>query len=178
MPHIHTEPGQHDLTTTAFIVRIDGDKVYGLMHRHRTLGMLLPVGGHVELAENPWAAIIHEIKEESGYDIGQLNVLQPDERVLRMDGVKAHPVPLFLQTHRFSPELAHYHVDVGFAFATSEHPASPPSEGESSEVLWLTNDQIQDRKHEMPADVAQIFNFVLTTAVDRWQRVDPAAFEA
>lgn len=177
MPHIHTEPGHHDLTTTAFIVRTDGRNAYGLMHRHRKLGMLLPVGGHVELIENPWAAVIHEIKEESGYDINQLTVLQPVERVLRMDGVKSHPVPLFLQTHRFSPDAEHYHVDVGFAFITSQQPVSPPSEGESSELLWLTNDDIQARKNEMPADVAQIFDFVLTTAVKSWQRVSPSAFD-
>lgn len=177
MPHIHTEPGQHDLTTTAFIVRLDGHAAYGLMHRHRKLGMLLPVGGHVELIENPWAAVIHEIKEESGYDIDQLSVLQPAQRVLRMDGVKTHPVPLFLQTHRFSPEAEHYHIDVGFAFVTSQQPASLPSEGESSELLWLTNDDIQKRKDEMPADVAQIFEFVLTTAIGSWQQVSHAEFD-
>lgn len=177
MPHIHTKAGQHDLTTTAFIVRVTNGEAYGLMHRHRKLAMLLPVGGHVELDENPWAAIIHEINEESGYEINQLSVLQPDERVLTMDGVKTHPVPLFLQTHQFKKGESHFHVDVGFAFVTDQYPQSSPQDGESSELLWLTNRQIQARQTEMPADVAQIFDFVLTTALQKWQRVNPSEFD-
>lgn len=178
MPHIHTESGQHDLTTTAFIIRTDGLKPVGLVHRHKKLSLLLPVGGHVELTENPWAASIHEIEEESGYGIDQLKVMQPRERIMRMDGVKSHPVPLFLRTHEFKKDADHHHVDIGFLYVTDESPRNLPAEGESAELLWMTNDEIQRRKHEMPADIAQIYDFCFRTALSSWQPVSPGEFDA
>ena len=178
MPHIHTNPGDHDSTTTAFIVRkIDGEW-HGLLHKHRKLNMLLPVGGHVEVNENPWAAALHEIEEESGFELSQLEILQPMERIKKMDGVKTHPVPLFLQTHKYSDDLDHYHVDVGFLLITDQDPAGLPEAGESTALMWLTNQQIQERKSEMPADVAQIYDFSLTTAVKSWERVPLGVFDA
>jgi 8-oxo-dGTP pyrophosphatase MutT (NUDIX family) len=177
MPHIHTAQGQHDLTTTAFIIRIDGTEPLGMLHRHRKLGLLLPVGGHVELDETPWAAAIHEIAEESGYDIGQLKVLQPAERIRRMDGVKTHPVPLFLQTHEFKKDEGHYHIDVGFLLVADSMPVNRPTEGESEEVLWFTNKEIQSRANEMPADIAQIYDFAFNIALPRWEQVTPDKFD-
>ena len=177
MPHIHTEPGQHDFTTTAFIIRIENEVAYGLLHRHRKLGLLLPVGGHVELHENPWVAAIHEMHEESGYDIAQLKVLQPTVRIKRMDGVKTHPMPLFLQTHEYKKDMGHFHVDTGFLFVTEQLPAHAPAEGESAELLWLTNEEIQIRASEMPADVAQIYDFALTAALHEWEAVKVDSFD-
>jgi 8-oxo-dGTP diphosphatase len=176
MAHIHTEPGQHDLTTTAFIIRTSASGPVGLLHMHRKLGKLLPVGGHVELNENPWAAVIHEIKEEAGYDITQLHVLQPKNRILKMDGVKTHPVPLFLQTHGYQ-DINHSHVYIGFLFVTSELPLSVPAEGESKELLWLTPQEVAGRKDEMPADIAQIYDFAFETALSSWEAVSPEAFD-
>jgi 8-oxo-dGTP pyrophosphatase MutT (NUDIX family) len=178
MPHIHTDAGHHDLTTTAFIIRYDGEAAYGLLHRHKKLGLLLPVGGHVELHETPWAAVLHEIEEESGYASEELEVLQPKDRIMNMDGVKIHPVPLFLQTHEFKKDADHFHIDVGFAFSTDRFPSGLPSEGESNELLWLTNEEIQARRAEMPADIAQIFEFVFKTAFASWERLSVNDFDA
>ena len=177
MPHIHTDPGQHDLTTTAFIIRIENAKAYGLLHKHKKLGLLLPVGGHVELHETPWAAVLHEIREESGYDASQLVVLQPKDRIRVMDDVKTHPVPLFLQTHEFKKDVDHHHVDIGFLFLSHELPSQSPGEGESAELLWLTNDEIQARKTEMPPDIAQIYDFCLTTAFETWEQSSLGDFD-
>lgn len=177
MPHIHTEPGQHDLTTTAFIIRIEAGRAHALVHKHKKLGLLLPVGGHVELHETPWAAVLHEIEEESGYDKAQLSVMQPVQRVRKMDGVKTHPVPLFLQTHEFKKDEGHFHVDIGFLFLSNELPSSLPSEGESAELLWLSEPEIQARKHEMPADIAQIYEFCFTEALETWERVPTNEFD-
>ena len=177
MPHIHTEIGQHDLTTTAFIIRIEDGHAYGLVHKHKKLGLLLPVGGHVELHETPWASALHEIQEESGYDESQLVVLQPVERIREMDGVKAHPVPLFLQTHEFKKDEGHFHSDIGFLFLSNELPRQFPGTDESAELFWLSNEQIQARKGEMPADIAQIYNFCLTTALEKWDKVSIGEFD-
>ena len=65
MPHIHTKPGQHDHTVSAFIVRLDGKQPRILLHRHKKSGVYMQFGGHIELHENPWQAISHELLEES-----------------------------------------------------------------------------------------------------------------
>jgi len=64
MAHIHTAPNQHDHTVTAYIIRIDKDEPRALLHMHKKLNVLLPVGGHIELDETPWAAMAHELEEE------------------------------------------------------------------------------------------------------------------
>jgi len=52
MSHIHTQPGQHDMTVSAFIVRqVDGEWKC-LVHLHKKAGKLMQVGGHVELGVN------------------------------------------------------------------------------------------------------------------------------
>ena len=52
MGHIHTDPGQHDLTVSAFIVRESDGRPLLLVHRHKSLALLLQPGGHVELDEH------------------------------------------------------------------------------------------------------------------------------
>ena len=81
MPHIHTQPNQHDASVTMFIVRLDGNQPRLLMHMHRKLGKLMPPGGHVELSETPWAAVSHELQEETGYRLAELDIMQPKLRM-------------------------------------------------------------------------------------------------
>ena len=72
MPHIHNKPGQHDICVSGYIVKItEGDEPRIILHKHRKLKMLLQFGGHVELDETPWQAVLREIAEESGYDKNQ-----------------------------------------------------------------------------------------------------------
>ena len=71
MPHIHTLPGEHDATASAYIVRTDLGEPAIMLHRHKKLDTMLQFGGHVELHENPLEAIAHELREESGYDFRQ-----------------------------------------------------------------------------------------------------------
>lgn len=40
MAHIHTKPGQHDLTASAYIIRDDGNEPVVLLHRHKKLGAI------------------------------------------------------------------------------------------------------------------------------------------
>jgi len=63
MAHIHTQPGQHDHTASAYIVRTDFDEPKIMLHLHRKIGKYLQFGGHVELHETPWQAVVHELRE-------------------------------------------------------------------------------------------------------------------
>ena len=83
MPHIHTEPDQHDMTVSAYIVRTDSAEPLCLVHMHRKIGKLAQIGGHIELNETPWQSIAHELEEESGYTLenATLEMLGTAEKV-------------------------------------------------------------------------------------------------
>lgn len=58
-----------DLTVGGYLIH-EG-KV--LLIHHRKLDLWLPVGGHIELDENPDEALIREFKEETGIEVEVLN---------------------------------------------------------------------------------------------------------
>jgi len=121
MPHIHTEPGQHDPTATAYIIGVFDEAPKALVHMHRKLHMLLPVGGHVELDENPRQAVAHEIEEESGYTLDELTILQPISRLKPIPNIIVHPYPVVINTHQIAG-LDHYHTDTIYAFLAHSLP--------------------------------------------------------
>ena len=60
MPHIHTEPGQVDTTVTMYLFRERNGVLETMLHMHKKLGKLMPIGGHVELDETIWQAVAHD----------------------------------------------------------------------------------------------------------------------
>jgi 8-oxo-dGTP pyrophosphatase MutT (NUDIX family) len=141
MPHIHTEPGQHDHTASALIFRYENDDPQVLLHTHKKIGMLIQPGGHVELHETPWQAISHEVTEETGYNFDDLRVLQPDWALTNLKEIAVHPVPLCSNTHKF-PGLDHYHTDSAYVLLATAKPTRKPADGESQDIRWLTRDHV------------------------------------
>ncbi len=97
MAHIHE---RIDFTVAVFIVR--GREV--LLVHHRRLGRWLPVGGHIELDEDPEAAALREAQEESGYEIELLGERPPTTE----PGTRALIAPRFLDIHRIT--TTHEHI--------------------------------------------------------------------
>lgn len=177
MAHIHTEPGQHDLTASAFIFRTDTPEPMVLMHLHKKLHKWLQIGGHVELNETPWQAVIHEIAEESGYHIDQLILLQPSTaRPILKDAV-AHPFPLLINTHRFDSK--HFHTDISFIFTTTEEPRLPVAEDEKTEMKFMT---LAELEHipvgEIPENCREICRYAFTEVLPLWLPVPTNTFES
>jgi 8-oxo-dGTP pyrophosphatase MutT (NUDIX family) len=177
MAHIHTEPGQHDHTVSGFIIRLDKDEPRILLHMHKKLGVYLQFGGHIELDENPWQALEHEVKEESGYGLGQLTLLQPHDRIKNLpDSEVVHPMPVSYNTHRFSDD--HFHIDIAYAFTTTEPPRHQLDKSESDEIIALTRSELAN----LPADekifenVQIIGLFIFDTCLSRWEPVSTAEF--
>jgi 8-oxo-dGTP diphosphatase len=187
MPHIHTEPGQHDLTASAFIVRYELDPTsetgYAgqprlLLHIHKKMQKLLQPGGHVELDESPWAAIQHELLEEAGYEWNQLRVMQPNEPVyLSNPDYTAHPYPLMLNTHKAAE--GHYHTDLSFLFVTTELPKHAPGEGESTDLRWVTLDELQQfNNDEIASGSREIGSYAIKLFLsDLWAQFKTADFK-
>src|SRR5690349_16040516 len=91
MSHIHTEFGQHDHTVSAYVIRTDFEEPKLMLHLHRKFGRYAQFGGHIELNETPWQAIAHELEEESGYMLDNVQILQPSKRLSSVVSAVVHP---------------------------------------------------------------------------------------
>jgi len=96
MAHIHEKI---DFTVAIFVVH-DG-KV--LLIHHRKIDKWLPLGGHIELDEDPEQAALREAKEESGLDVELLGERPPTTS----PGTRALIAPRFLDIHRISDTHEH-----------------------------------------------------------------------
>jgi 8-oxo-dGTP diphosphatase len=171
MGHIHTESGHHDHTVSAFIVRIDGDEPKILLHIHKILKKYLQFGGHIELDENPWQAVEHEILEESGYKMGQLKLLQPKSRITSMpDTATLHPYPVYHLTHG-GFDIDHNHTDVGYVFTTEEDPKHGIGENESEDIKAFSRTEIEKMDDEIVSNVKEICLFIFDEVLKNWQTV-------
>jgi 8-oxo-dGTP diphosphatase len=96
MAHIHEKI---DFTVAIFVVH--DAKV--LLILHRKLGKWLPLGGHIELDEDPEIAALREAKEESGLDVELVGERPPTTE----PGTRALIAPRFLDIHRISDTHEH-----------------------------------------------------------------------
>jgi len=117
MAHIHEKI---DFTVAIFVVH---DAKILLIH-HRKLNKWLPLGGHIELDEDPEIAALREAKEESGLDVELLGERPPTTG----PGTRALIAPRFLDIHRITE--THEHIGMIYwarpktgkvTLATEEH---------------------------------------------------------
>jgi 8-oxo-dGTP pyrophosphatase MutT (NUDIX family) len=117
MAHIHEKI---DFTVAVFIVQ-DG-KV--LLVHHRKLNKWLPIGGHIELDEEPEQAALREAQEESGFEVELVGDRPPTTE----SGTRALIAPRFLDIHRITD--THEHIGMIYwarprngrmTLATEEH---------------------------------------------------------
>jgi 8-oxo-dGTP pyrophosphatase MutT (NUDIX family) len=97
MAHIHEKI---DFTVAIFVVH---DAKVLLIH-HRKLDQWLPLGGHIELDEDPEQAAVRETKEKSGLEVELLGERPPTISY----GTRALISPRFLDIHRITD--AHEHI--------------------------------------------------------------------
>lgn len=179
MAHIHTASGDHDLTVSMFIIRIDGSEPAVMLHQHRKIGKLMMFGGHVEIQETPWQTVMHELTEETGYHPEQLKVLQPIDGVRYIPGLTIHPQPVLVSTKEYpgTPDT-HHHTDLSYAFITREDPLGIPEEGESTDIRTVTLDELDAIPHEEIVDVyREVARAILSHFLANWEPVGLDAFE-
>lgn len=97
MAHIHEKI---DFTVAIFVVH-DGRI---LIIHHRKLDAWLPLGGHIELDEDPEQAALREAREESGLEVELMGERPPTTG----PGTRALIAPRFLDIHRITD--THEHV--------------------------------------------------------------------
>jgi len=96
MAHIHEK-----IDFTVAIFAVHEGRV--LVIHHRKLDKWLPLGGHIELDEDPEQAALREAKEESGLDVELLGERPPTTG----PGTRALIAPRFLDIHRITDRHEH-----------------------------------------------------------------------
>lgn len=124
MPHIHDKI---DFTVAIFIVH---DRRILLVH-HRKLDKWLPLGGHIELDEDPEQAALREAKEESGLDVELLGERPPTTE----PGTRALIAPRFLDIHRINP--THEHIGMIY-WARPKSGILQRAAAEHHDLRWCT----------------------------------------
>lgn len=173
--HLNTIHGGRDWTVSAILIRTrTQEEPEILLHRHRRLQRVLQPGGHVERNENPLTALAREIKEEAGYNISQLSILQPPIRLMTLDCNVVQPTPFSIAEHRIGSDH-HFHVDHTYALITHGEPEHDVSETESQELLWVPLSKVDAIAQ---VDVAQLAQYACDVCLHTWEPIPLDRFGA
>ena len=124
MAHIHE---RIDFTVAIFVV----SKGKVLLVHHRNLNKWLPLGGHIELDEDPEAAALREAKEESGLEVELLGERPPTTE----PGTRALIAPRFLDIHRIND--THNHIGMMY-LARPKNGTLTLSASEHHDIRWCS----------------------------------------
>jgi len=124
---------QH-FTCTGFVV--EGDKT--LLLWHKRLQMWVPPGGHLEADEDPVAAVLREIREETGLEAKVLPLSQTFP--FSYPGQIVPPYTILLED---SPEPGepHKHMDLIYFCRPANNASLRPPEG--AVVVWVDEDALR-----------------------------------
>lgn len=109
--------------------------------------------------------VAHELVEESGYTLPELDILEPSTPH-HVRGAVTHPAPFMLNTH-MAGKGPHYHSDLCYAFVARDLPKQSPLDGESVDIRWMTLAELETHKEErVLGDVIDIYTAVIKTATN------------
>ena len=130
MAHIHE---LIDFVIDVYIVY--KDKV--LLIHHKELNKWLPIGGHIELNEDPEQALFREVKEECGLEIEILG----EKPKIHSKGTKFLYSPVFLDIHKISEN--HKHIGL-YYFAKAKTDDVVLNEKEHKEIRWFSEKELDN----------------------------------
>lgn len=135
MAHIHEKI---DFTVAIFVV----EKGRILLIHHRNLNKWLPLGGHIELEEDPEAAALREAREESGLDVELIGERPPTTG----PGTRALIAPRFLDIHRIND--THEHIGLIY-WARPRRGSLTLAESEHHDIRWCTSSELDSLQPPM-----------------------------
>ena len=139
MAHIHEKI---DFTVAIFVVH--QGKV--LLIHHRNLDKWLPLGGHIELDEDPEIAAQREAKEESGLDVELLGERPPTTE----PGTRALIAPRFLDIHRITD--THEHIGMIY-WARPRNGTLTLAPAEHYDIRWCSSGDLDHLQPPMSSAV-------------------------
>src|SRR5438874_6354457 len=135
MAHIHEKI---DFTVAIFVVQ--KEKV--LLIHHRNLNQWLPLGGHIELDEDPEQAALREALEESGLEVELIGERPPTTG----NGTRALIAPRFLDIHRITD--THEHIGMIY-WARPKNGALALSASEHHDIRWCSAGELDSLRPTM-----------------------------
>lgn len=135
MPHIHEKI---DFTVAIFVVQ--NAKV--LLVHHRKLDKWLPLGGHIELDEDPEQAALREAREESGFEVELIGDRPPTTG----PGTRALIAPRFLDIHRISD--THEHIGMIY-WARPKNGSMALAAEEHHDIRWCSAAELEQLQPAM-----------------------------
>jgi 8-oxo-dGTP pyrophosphatase MutT (NUDIX family) len=128
MPHIHEKI---DFTVAIFVVQ----SARVLLIHHRKLDKWLPLGGHIELDEDPEQAALREAREESGFEVELVGDRPPTTE----QGTRALIAPRFLDIHRISD--THEHIGMIY-WARPKNGMMALAAEEHHDIRWCSSTEL------------------------------------
>jgi 8-oxo-dGTP diphosphatase len=148
MGHVHE---LIDFIVNVYIIH--NNKV--LLIKHKKLKVWLPIGGHIELDENPEEALYREVEEECGLEIELVN------KTYGMNDKECTflPLPNFLDIHRINKK--HKHIAFEY-FATAKSDIVNFNKKEHDEIKWFSEEEIDklELKDNVKFSVKEAFKIV------------------
>lgn len=142
MAHIHE---LIDFTIATFIVH----KGKVIFIHHKQLNKWLPVGGHIELVENPEEGLFREIKEETGLTKDKLTVLSSKPKY-KSSEQKYLFTPNLLDIHKISE--SHQHIGIMY-FVRSSSDKIKHAKDEHNHIRWLTKSDLKRKEYQIRDDI-------------------------
>ena len=139
MTHIHE---LIDFIIVAYVVY--KDRV--LLVHHKELKKWLPLGGHIEIDEDPDQALIREIREESDLEV-EIFGEKPE---LESKGVKFLYPPIFLDIHDISK--THKHISLTY-FAKAKSENVRLAEREHHDIRWFTEKDLDNQEYNLESHI-------------------------
>jgi len=140
MPHINE---LYDYTVTAFIVN-SSKRV--LLVNHPRYKKWIPIGGHIELDEDPEQALYREIKEETGLDDVEILSSKPK---IKSPGSKFLITPNYVDVHEANPP--HKHISFTY-FAKTKNKNFIISD-EHDDMRWFTAEDLNNERYALTPSV-------------------------
>ena len=128
MAHIHEKI---DFTVAIFVIQ--NSRV--LLIHHRKLDKWLPLGGHIELEEDPEQAAVREAREDSGLEVELIGERPPTTE----PGTRALIAPRFLDIHRITE--THEHIGMIY-WARPRNGTLTLAELEHHDLRWCSSAEL------------------------------------
>ncbi len=142
MAHVHK---LIDFTVGMYIVH-DGKVLF--IH-HKKQNMWLPIGGHIELNEDPEEALFRELEEESGLNKDDVDVLSnkspynsPEQKYLY--------TPNLLDIHKINE--THRHIGVIYFLRAKTNKVKLEVDAHN-DIRWLSKNDLKDEQYEIRDDI-------------------------